>query len=50
MTRVLDVRVVVALEETSLKEEVEMTQKTDSGPRSMKYTIDEVLSGMLALN
>ena len=25
-----------------------MTQKTDSGPRSMLYTIDEVLSGMLA--
>jgi len=25
-----------------------MTQTTDSGPRSMKYTIDEVLSGMLA--
>jgi hypothetical protein len=25
-----------------------MTQKIDSGPRSMRYTIDEVLSGMLA--
>jgi hypothetical protein len=25
-----------------------MTQKTDSGPRSMRYTLDEVLSGMLA--
>ena len=25
-----------------------MTQKIDSGPRSMRYTLDEVLSGMLA--
>ena len=25
-----------------------MTQTIDSGPRSMRYTIDEVLSGMLA--
>ena len=25
-----------------------MTQKIDSGPRSMRYTIDEVLAGMLA--
>ena len=25
-----------------------VTQKIDSGPRSMRYTIDEVLSGMFA--